>query len=248
MGVFMIKSNYEAERDVVHNLHCLNKANRGIIPHFHQSIEIGCILKGSSEVFIGNKSMVLSEGQIFFVPPYVNHYSLSEEEFQFVMLIIPKKYYEDFQTEMGDKTYSFLPDAEKNKPIRTVLEALRDDIENLNELMRKAYANMVLGLISRTYEPEEIQNNHRDISLEIIHYVDEHYTEKITLDAISQYFGYSKYYFSRLFNRLFHCSLNAYVNAVRLRAIEEMPNDENKTHKITEAGFNSLSSYYRSKK
>ena len=107
---------------------------------------------------------------------------------------------------------------------------------------------MVLGLIARTYEPEEIQNNHRDISLEIIHYVDAHYTEKITLDAISQHFGYSKYYFSRLFNRLFHCTLNNYINAVRLRAIEEMQGEENQTRKITEAGFNSLSSYYRARK
>ena len=243
-----MKFQYEAERDVVHDLHCLNKENYGIHPHFHQSIEIGYVLKGMSEMSIGNKSMVVSEGQIFFVPPYVNHYSLSEKGFQFVMLIIPKKYYEDFQNEMGDKTYSFLLDVEKNKPIRTVLETLRDDIENLNELMRKAYANMVLGLISRTYEPEEIQNNHKDISLEIIHYIDMHHTEKITLDSISQHFGYSKYYFSRLFNRLFHCTLNNYINAVRLRAIEEMQGEENKTRKITEAGFNSLSSYYRARK
>jgi AraC-like DNA-binding protein len=107
---------------------------------------------------------------------------------------------------------------------------------------------MVLGLISRLYEPEEMQTDHKDISLDIIHYIDEHYMEKITLDSISQYFGYSKYYFSRLFNRLFHCSLNSYINSVRLRAIEEMSNKDNKTNKITKAGFNSLSSYYRSKK
>jgi AraC-like DNA-binding protein/mannose-6-phosphate isomerase-like protein (cupin superfamily) len=244
----MIKFNYEAERDVVHNLHCINRENKGIWPHFHQSIEIGCILKGCSEVFIGNKSMVLNEGQIFFVPPYFNHYSLSEEGFEFVMLVIPKKYYEEFENEIGGKTYSFLPDVEKNKPIRILLESLRDDIGNLNELMRKAYANMVLGLISRLYEPEEMQTDHKDISLDIIHYIDEHYMEKITLDSISQYFGYSKYYFSRLFNRLFHCSLNSYINSVRLRAIEEMSNKDNKTNKITKAGFNSLSSYYRSKK
>ena len=244
----MIKFNYEAERDVTHNLHCINRENRGILPHFHQSIEIGCILKGTSEVFIGNKSMVLSEGQIFFAAPYFKHYSLSEEGFQFVMLVIPKKYYEEFIHEMGDKTYFFLPDVEKNKPIRAVLEALRDDIDNLNELMRKAYANMVLGLITRSYEPEEKESSHKDISLDIIHYVDEHYAENITLDSISQHFGYSKYYFSKLFNKLFHCSLNAYINSVRLRAIEEMQGDENKTRKITEAGFNSLSSYYRARK
>ena len=244
----MIKFHYESERDVVHNLHCINRENRGILPHFHQSIEIGCILKGSSQVFIGNQSMLLSEGRIFFAPPYTNHYSICDDSFEFVMLVIPKKYYEDFIDEMGDRTYSFLPDVEKNKPIRALLETLRDDIGNLNELMRKAYANMVLGLIARTYEPESIQSKQNDVSLDIIQYIDEHYADKITLDEISRHFGYSKYYFSRLFNRLFHCSLNSYVNAVRLRAIEEMPDEESKTKKITDVGFNSLSSYYRSKR
>ena len=78
--------------------------------------------------------MVLSEGQIFFASPYIKHYSLSEEGFEFVMLVIPKKYYKDFQAELGDYTYTFLPDVEKNKPIRAVLEALRDDIHNLKLL------------------------------------------------------------------------------------------------------------------
>lgn len=244
----MIKFNYEAERDVVHDLNCMKRTIRRILPHFHQAIEITCILKGSSEFFIGDKSMVLHEGQMFFVPPYTRHRSFTEVHCEGVVLIIPKKYYEDFEAEMGDATYSFLLDVEKNKPLRQLLEQCYDDVDHLNELMRKAYANMVLGMICRSYTPEKKVKDHDDISLDIIHYVEEHYAENITLESISQHFGYSKYYFSRLFNRLFNCTLNSYINSVRLRAIEEMPNDENKTKKIIEAGFNSLSSYYRAKK
>ena len=81
----------------------------------------------------------------------------------------------------------------------------------------------------------------------ILQYIEDHYNETITLDEISRHFGYSKYYFSRLFNRTFHCTLNAYINSVRVRAVSKMPEEQSKTEKIIEAGFNSLSSYYRTK-
>ena len=192
--------------------------------------------------------MTLSEGQMFFIPSYVKHRSLTDGYCEGVVLIIPKKYYEDFEKEMDDKTYSFLPDVKKNKPMRALMEDCHANINHSNELMKKAYANMLLGMICRSYEPEEKQIFHNDISINIIRYVEEHYMENITLENISKYFGYSKYYFSRLFNKLFNCTLNAYINSVRLRAIEEMPGDTNKTKKITDVGFNSLSSYYRAKK
>ena len=57
---------------------------------------------------------------------------------------------------------------------------------------------------------------------------------------------YSKYYFSKLFNKLFGCTLKNYVNTVRCGMIE---NDKEKgvSNAILNAGFNSLSSYYKFK-
>ena len=87
-----------------------------------------------------------------------------------------------------------------------------------------------------------------DLMAEVIRYVDEHYNEKLTLDGLAAHFGYSKYYFSRLFNRTFNCSLTSYVNSVRARAVDEKHGSGKKTDIIIESGFGTLSSYYRTVK
>lgn len=241
---------YEPQRDVVHDLNCNYRKINNITPHFHQAIEITCVLSGTVNFFVGGKSKLLSAGDIAFTPPYSVHYTQSAEDVTAVVLIVPKRYFEQFMKATDGASYSFLMDKEKNADIFSVIHEIgkRDKISNMPEILRNAYANMVLGLILERYEPEIHSDIHQDIAVEIISYIDEHFREEITLDKISAHFGYSKYYFSRLFNRIFSCNLNTFVNSVRARAIDKDNSNENKTKVIMGSGFNSLSSYYRFKK
>ena len=77
----------------------------------------------------------------------------------------------------------------------------------------------------------------------IIEYIDTNYDEEITLTSLSEYFGYSKYYFSAFFNKNFGCNLNSYLNNVRINKIEN--EHGSKTENILNCGFKTLSTYYR---
>ena len=125
---------------------------------------------------------------------------------------------------------------------------LANAINTSSEFVVRAYTDLILGLIAEKYEPAKVGGGNNDLMAEVIRYVDEHYNEKLTLDGLAAHFGYSKYYFSRLFNRTFNCSLTSYVNSVRARAVDEKHGSGKKTDIIIESGFGTLSSYYRTVK
>lgn len=240
---------YEPMRDVVHTIDCNLRSIDEFPVHFHQSVEITYMISGTTEFHVGTESYILSPGQITFVPEYVVHYARKTSECGgntfAAVLIIPKKYYEKFAAFTDNATYSYLPDAEKNKEIGEYMIKLANAINESSEFVVRAYTDLILGLIAEKYEPTKVGGGNNDLMAEVIRYVDEHYDEKLTLDGLAAHFGYSKYYFSRLFNRTFNCSLTSYVNSVRARAVDEKHGSGKKTDIIIESGFGTLSSYYR---
>ncbi len=244
-------SFYEPQRDVQHNLDCNYRSlATSITPHFHQAIEISYILSGGIDFTVGSETVTVGEGDITFVPPYVVHSSSTSERCDAAVLIIPRHYYADFEAMMAGSSFSFLCNKEANIPIAALIAELADRQEaggGINEILLRSYADRVLGLIADSYPPEKIDSKNNDLILKIIHYVDAHAAENITLDSIAAHFGYSKYYFSRLFHAAFHCSLPTYVNAVRVRRVANADKGR-KGDRIFDAGFGSLSAYYRAKK
>lgn len=243
---------YEAERDVVHTVNCVYRDIDYISPHFHQSIEISYMLNGKTNFHIGSHCFAMEKGDITFVPEYYVHYAQGaaapREKTKAAVLIVPKKYYEEFTAATGNATYFFLDDKRINERIGKLITELADGIDNMSELLIKAYTNMIFGLIARDYRPVKLEKTNNDLMLQIIRYIDEHYKDDLTLDVLANEFGYSKYYFSRLFNRNFSCNLSSYVNSVRARAVSENTDGSKKTEIIIKSGFNTLSSYYRSKR
>ena len=79
-------------------------------------------------------------------------------------------------------------------------------------------------------------------------YLDAHYMEDLKLDDLSSYFGYTKNYFSMLFNRLTGKHFREYLNELRVEKMNKLMT-ENKNMTVTYAalssGFGSLNTYYR---
>ena len=70
--------------------------------------------------------------------------------------------------------------------------------------------------------------------------------EKISLSEISSHLGFSKYYFSKLFNSYMKCSFESYLASIRLtKFIEQLKPDTNITKLAFDCGFESISSFYR---
>jgi len=81
----------------------------------------------------------------------------------------------------------------------------------------------------------------------LLDYINSHYAEKLSLESMATYMGFSKFHFSRLFKQYTGLTFNDYLNHRRLKAAEELLN--NPALSIIEvsmqSGFSSISTFNR---
>lgn len=97
---------------------------------------------------------------------------------------------------------------------------------SLTQVKRKEYASKIMSICS---------------------YIDEHFTEEITLEEVASVAGYSKFHFSRIFKQLTNISFYKYVNLQRIKYAEELLlNPDLSISKIAIAcGYSSTSAFIR---
>ena len=122
-------------------------------------------------------------------------------------------------------------------------------ISSSSELVKKGYINIIVGSLLGHYPcvPAKTSPNIGTV-ISAINYIDKHYREPLSLERLSAEFGYNKYYVSRLFNLYIGESLNAYINAVRVRNLvseaKKMENP-NLSELVFSNGFDSMTTFYR---
>ncbi len=239
--------SYEPQRDVEQRLSSADFHNIGARLHFHRAIELVCVNRGKVKVRNGQKIYEAGQGQIIFVPSYFAHAVETIEDNFCTNFIIPYNLYKSFEAEKIPLYYSLLSDSQKNGEIFEAIKIAKENLAGANPILEEGFAKTVLGLIVKRYEPEEADKSDNEFTIRLIEYIDRNFAEDITLDTIAGQFGYSKYYFSKLFNKSFGCGLNYYVNQVRCNFIE---NEKLKGHHkmgdlIFKAGFGEPSNYYK---
>jgi len=113
--------------------------------------------------------------------------------------------------------------ADKPQVVKRIVEDLADEIlrqkPGYRDIIRLKLSELFITLarIKTTTEPAvDISPAARGIP-EIIRYLEEHYTEPITLQAVADYAGYSTAYLSRYFKKATGVCLFAYINKIRIR-------------------------------
>lgn len=91
------------------------------------------------------------------------------------------------------------------------------------------------------------QQEYSEKFINICEYINAHCTEDLSLDAISDMAGFSKYHFSRLFKEFAGMSFYKYLNARRIAYAERLLLDPaiNITEVAVRSGFNSISAFMR---
>ncbi len=217
-------------------------------PHFHRSIELVYVTRGKIAAKIGSLEIYIEKDEILFVPGCFMHSIVSIPKTRSVTFIIPYNYYSAFEKSGYKFCYTALKDAAFNKKIITLMKMAEKDIKNQPSLVTQGYINVILGSILNHYPRQELSGEINNLMVSVTEYIEKHYTENITLDTLAGQFGYSRYYFSRLFNKIFGCNLNRFINRLRASDIYSSIKDETgKSDKILSAGFPSLSSFYKFK-
>lgn len=192
-----------------------------------ESYLVVLVLSGSGTLMYRDTTYPLKKGSCFFIDcqaPYY-HQSSNTDPWELIWVHFngssSREYYQYFSSK---STPAFSPQ---------VFPELKDSMENLLEIntaselsteissSRLIVEILSLLLLDITERHTENHPGHQKMA-QVRQYLDEHYMEKFSLDALSEEFFISKFHLSREFRTLYGITLNHYVIARRITLAKKL--------------------------
>lgn len=226
--------------------------NNNYQAHMHRQIEIFYVLDGAIEITVAGRKQLMKKGMVSIAFPNVVHETCTPDHSSAVMIIFDHTFLPDFSVELNThqpKTpfLSSLPDPEHfSLMVHGLLESTQ---KNTDIRISKGYLYILTAMILSQVPlaRQEDLNDSGGICQDISNYLNQHFTEELSLSQLACALGYSKYHISHIFRDKFGCSYNDYLK--RLRAEYAMGLLTHSELSVTEvcfaSGFSSLRSFYR---
>ena len=235
--------NRERDETIFAGAECDNVCN----VHFHRKVEVMYVLEGEKKIFASGKELTLRGDNIYFANSYEMHGYAESPGSRQTVIVFPNLMLRDFYDVFGDKIMNgcVVDDAGFCRSVLPHFEALAEG--KCNKLVMQAHCDMLLGSVAEKLGYSEGTRGRQGFVDGLLAYINEHYDDEINLDVMAEHFGYSKYYFSRMFNDALGTSITDYVSAVRLMHTLETMKSKGCTasEAALECGFSSIPTFYR---
>lgn len=213
-------------------------------PSFHVHAELVYVIEGSVPVTVDGIEHTLVAGEIAFLFPYLTHsYEKSPDSNSIVLLFDPAATFFD-DTLLTCKPSCFYREGSAFCPM----------MERIVSLYRqgcvktaRAYLNAVVGELLELLTLEERGSADRDITMQLLSYCEEHYTEPITAKSVADALYISQSYVSKVFAKKLRCSFREYINALRVQRVTVLLRETDKMilQIMSECGFQNQSNFNR---
>ena len=192
-----------------------------------ESYLIVLVLSGSGVLMYDQTTYPLEKGSCFFIDCMIPYYHQSSSSDPWELLWVhfngssSQKYYQYFSSK---STPAFKPQ---------IFPDLQDAMERLVEINTSSdlsteisSSQLIVDILSHllldvTEHRTEKHPSHQKMA-QVRAYLDEHYTEKFSLDELSEQFFISKFHLSREFRTLYGITLNHYVIARRITLAKKL--------------------------
>jgi AraC-like DNA-binding protein len=190
-------------------------------------------------------------------------FSQDQHNYERIVLWINRKFLEDmgtpvvdfarcFRTAAQEHTNLLRPDSALRQTLTYEMESMLQEMEKqdvYSEVNALTYLAQILIQLNRhaeqaylAPEPKEASN----VVYRILHYINEHYNEDLSLDYLANKFFLSKFHLSREFNRLIGTSVHRYIIQKRLAMAKQMMADGMSSSDVYQhCGFGDYSTFYR---
>lgn len=247
-GYRKVTKDYSVER--------LMNDGQGI--HIHSYAEIYGVTKGSATLTVSGDSRLLTEGQMAIVNKYENHSVAIEGESQLLILPVESSVLITFSCLYANKRLPrWLMDVTFNQELFLSIEKIeRYAAGPKTEQLQMRITGMVYELLADVIEHYNLENTNQaaahdmELVARVSQYIDEHYSEKITLETLANEFYISPTVLSKKLRKYLGSDLRVFVNDLRVQKVIEILNDpEQKNRSVFDVamscGFKSMSTFYR---
>jgi len=226
---------YEKERFGTNNKVDVMYSNNFTFPiHVHRSFEFVYVKKGEIEIGIDGHKIILKEDEVVLVFPNQLHSYYSPGESEIIICI--------FAPEIVNEFYL----AVKNKKQKEIVKNLDNDtlwmfLKHLAEISENIYLTKSLfySICSDVYKKTELidRDYSRDILIwhKLMIYLENNFTNDISLNKLATEFGYDYRYFSRKTNKSFKISFPKLLNEYRINYANYLLRNTEKS--ITEISY-----------
>ncbi len=207
--------------------------------HYHDCYEMYFLHSGDRYYFIKDKTYHVTEGSVVFIEPYSIHCTSNFEKkgYDRTVIYFKKEFAEevlsvlgtDFFERYGNRYHIHKTNLADRALIRSILEKMQsvyDSGENCEAYLKSALVHLLMQLSGSSSDSDipaiEYANPTHKMISKITGYINNNYSEKITLENISERYYISPCYFSRTFKSVCGLSFTEYLNNVRIKSAEEL--------------------------
>lgn len=239
--------------------------------HWHDEIEIISVSYGTAKYVVDFKEYIVREGDILIIPPSSLHYfeQHNDEHFLGLTYIFDKKLIDGGSFDTCSTKYinpifnndiylpihipADTPHTDTLKPILDKILINHDSHRDAYELQIKIgflefisyFYSVNYYLVNKSYDT----SNMRTTSLikDVTTYIEEHYSDKITLEMLAEKINISVYYLSHIFKQYTNQTPIEYLNQYRLATAANLlkTTDSSIMDISFECGYNNVSYFNR---
>lgn len=220
------------------------------LAHMHRQVEIFYVLDGAIEITISGQKQLLKKGMLSIAFPNMVHETYTPLHSLAVMIIFNYDFLPDFSAEFLTQRpqIPFLTDLQNFNQISFLISGLSENAQKNTDIrIAKGYLYLLTAMILSQITLVRQSTISTGICQDISNYLNQHFTEELSLSQLAAALGYSKYHISHIFKDNFGCSYNDYLK--RLRSEHAMGLLTHSELSVTEvcfaSGFSSLRSFYR---
>jgi len=220
---------------------------------FHSCYELYFFLNGNVEYICNRFRRNLSPNQLIIIPPgeYHNLHVLGNEKSyeRCVLNIHPVFFEKNFPTEILNEKYilEFSDSDRIAEHFRYLINCRKQVSKQDYDTILTAVATDIMYLIK--YSKKSHLSNHSDydsIPAQLIKYIDENFTDDISLDCIAKEFNYSVSHICHIFKESYGISIKQYTLQKRLNCVNAEILQGKKVQKVSQAyGFKNYPAFFR---
>ncbi len=240
---------------------------REVALHHHDFYEVYFFLSGNVRYNIESRSYLLAPGDVLLISPYELHqpvFSGESRVYERYVLWINKGYLESLSTPGQNLAACFDTAAPGHssllRPEETARQWLRYQLDQLMEesdcqdfgsdYMALSYLVQALVLLNRQAlrpgRESEPRPSPDALVYRVLGYINEHYSEELSLDDLAGRFFLSKYHLEREFQRLVGVPVHRYIVQKRLAMARRMMEEGRSAKEVYSlCGFGDYSNFYR---
>ena len=228
--------------------------NAGVKPHTHPYFHMFLVLNGQAQFVVAEQSLTLNQDQCLIVPPdtlhsYANTTGSTTEYMEIKFTL--------HQTSMHARAMQISGRVLENVLASTLFKQILKEYStkfNPADDAPAAYLSALLHALTEEFR----QKNPRqfaymdasecsEVAQQVIRYLESHYAEDVSLDALATDLGYNKTYLCGVFKRDTNLTILDCLNTIRIRrAAELIVYSDHSLSQVSElCGFSSVSHFNR---